>query len=155
MTCVSASTTRYSSTSLGRIKPPRAVVAYGSALGEPHANCQLCVKTDSWLSVLTQSWPEPAVSAIGEERESAPDVGHHGGVDVGDQDRFTSVTGGEHLADRIDDPAVAAVAQPVALPHPVHADHVGLVLDCARGEQAHPVVPAGFRPVRHHHVCID
>src|SRR5207344_3303921 len=87
-------------------------------------------------------------AAIGQEAEPVPDLGDLARVDVGEEDALGPSGTGEHLAERIEDAAVARVREPTSLPDPVDADDVGLVLDRPSLQQRLPVGSTGLRPVR-------
>ena len=88
-----------------------------------------------------------AGAAVLEEAEAVADGGDVFGGDLGDDERLGAGRRGEHLAERVDDPAVAGVVDPAAGTDPVAGDDVGLVLDRPRLDQRLPVQPAGLGPV--------
>ena len=94
-------------------------------------------------------------AAVLEEAEVVAGRGDVGGVEVGEQYRLAAGAGGEHLAERVDDRAVAGVVEPAAGADPVDADDVGLVLDRPRPQQRRPVQPSLRRPVGDDEVGVD
>ena len=97
--------------------------------------------------------------AVAQEREAGPGVGDDVRVDLRHQRGLDLGGLHEHVPEGVDDHGVPGVRQRPAItaapvPHPVHADDVGLVLDGPRLQQRGPVASTGPRPVGRHEVAV-